>query len=168
MRHLINFSLFLFDCIDIINNNKNLRFTYKTNNQGFNKINKSFNKTLSEICKSENFYTRLSKRKNDHPVDDIKTKTKIEIIFLEKKYPQKWIDDYIWNSIIYQLEFNNKKQRLFYITERNENNNVFIIKPLFLDLNHAIFPDNSRDNIRYEKCLVCNNEKNVNKNQNPN
>lgn len=162
MKSLIDFSLFFFDCIDFIDNNKDLRFTYKTNEQGFFKLCKNFHEKLREICKTENFHTKLSKRKNDHIIDDRVTKEKIECIFKHKKYPKKWIEEYVWNSILYQLEFCSKKQRLFYIFEVDRLANICVVKPLFLDLNHALNPETnrkgSRDNVRYEKCFICHNQ----------
>ncbi|WP_458257588.1 hypothetical protein [Spiroplasma endosymbiont of Dactylopius coccus] len=156
MKHLIDFSLFIYDCI-CINIQKN-KFTYKTNKEMVNKIDKFYFDLLKDISKSDNFYKNLTKEKNSGIVDDLKTQLEIKFLYKNYGFKDKEIDQNIINLPIYKKRFCDSKRRFFYIINRF-NNDIFIIKPLFLDLNHTFYFNSTRDNIKYEICLSCNNEK---------
>lgn len=152
MSFLLDLSWFHYKCIDF--SGKNFYFTYSTDLEieGLQHINILLFDTFQKMCEDPNFFNNLDPIKNNfHPVTQIGIRNRIGSIFKKYGKSDTWIQQNIIDcDYIYQFAIKDNKRRFFFIWDKNNN----IIKPLLVDLNHAIYTGIERNN--YKKCLICN------------
>lgn len=128
MGYLIDFSLFVYDYIYI--NNEKCKFTYISDSKRYHEIIADFFKKMNKISINDKFINDLlnnNKVKEENNFHDIKSihKEKIAYVLSEKNNDIDWLQQNIIDSYnIFQIK---------------------IIKPLFLDINHLIYPDKKKE-----------------------
>lgn len=133
-----------------------IRYTYKTDKNLVKKIIKTYFDNFITISKNNRFHNEISKGKHNHFVSDLQ-KENLSYIFKEFNYNDEWISQNIISANIFQCGLSGNKPRLFFSVINDNNLGIFIITPLFLDLNHAIYNSKNKnyDN-KYDICLICN------------
>ena len=153
----INYKNFLFKCVNLPSGKNDYKFTYKTEAKRLPTIFRAFFDLMQEFCNSQNFNQDFEKsNRRLHAVEKQPQINLIEKIYKKCGYNQKQVSELTQNSVISQIELKDKKSRLFFIKEIN--NNDLVIKPLFIDANHLIYSDEGKDNQhdnKYGPCLVC-------------
>lgn len=133
-----------------------IRYTYKTDKNLVKKIIKTYFDNFITISKNNRFHSEISKGNHNHFVSDLQ-KENLSYIFKEFNYNDEWIYQNIISANIFQCGLSGNKPRLFFSAINDNNLGIFIITPLFLDLNHAIYKSKNKnyDN-KYDICLICN------------
>lgn len=151
MSFLLDLSWFHYKCIDF--SDKNFYFTYATDLdiEGLQHINILLFYTLQKICDNPDFFNQLDPTLDKfHPVDDITIRVRIGSIFQKYGKSKEWIQQNIVDcDYIYQIKIKDNKRRLFFILDKNNG----IVKPLVIDLNHAIYRGSQKNN--YKNCFIC-------------
>lgn len=161
MKALIDFSLFQYQCIKSEKGSET--FTYKTDENAAKKINQEIFNLLKQITKVDDIKQLLFSTKHDHEVKDLQKRNLILNIFKDFGHKNEFIDQKIGNTPIYQRKISGER-RLFFITERKEINKkeeIIIIKPLFIDVNHVIY-NNPKFQKKFNRCSVCLEKKCIN------
>lgn len=160
----ISFRDFFFSCVDYNG------FTYRTDVKKIPAILKAFTKSLEMMENSKNFvadFITNERMKHRHPVED-EAKRRLKKIYA-KGLKEVGLDDILIAKLIkqgvgqggiYQCELIGTHQyRMFYLFEDREENDklqLFLIRPLLLDLNHMIYPPKHKkfDHVQ-NFCLAC-------------
>lgn len=155
MTALINFSLFQYKCIET--KKDGATFTFKTDKNQVKKIIKDFFDFLKEFTKSKNIMKDFPREQTHfHPIKNLEKRDLILKIFQKFGYKSEFIDQYLGDSPnIWQIK-TNSEIRLFFLKEDKVQGieNYCIIKPLFLDINHAIYNEKQIAK-NFNICLIC-------------
>ncbi len=157
----ISFRDFFFSCVDYEG------FTYRTDKQKVALISKSFINTLALMENSQDFVadfiTNQTMRHRHGLKDAVKNRLKkiyvkgLKTFGFQDELIERLLKQILGQGEIYQCELSNTKQyRLFYSFERKPDENLILIRPLLLDLNHMVDPAKKKQFDHVQNfCLAC-------------
>lgn len=159
MKFTIDFKYFIFECLHFKFTDGSI-FSYKTSNNKFYGTFSEFLRELKWICSKCLDLKCIGKDKNRMPMPVLKKEKldKIRMIYENSEHGANTFDQIVNNelahsvSAIWKLRLH-KGSRLFYTIFKSENNK-WKFMPLFIDVNHVIFNDESIKK-SYRICLNC-------------